>query len=134
MILPFPRLSCSVLLFLCMHCPQMIILHCLRRSYSHCVEGLAINLQYRHCKACYNYLDAHSLALQNSFSSYNALSCLINFNSMNLPFPRLSCPVPFFLCMHCPQMVILYCLRRSNIRCVDDLTITFQSRHCNSLQ
>ena len=46
--------------------------------------------------ACNNYLDAHLLALQNSFNSYNASSCLNFFSSMTLPFSRLSCSVPSF--------------------------------------
>ena len=53
---------------------------------------------------------------------------------MTLPFSRLSCSVLLFVCMPCPQLIILYCWRRSYIRCVDDLTITLQSRSCNSLR
>ena len=53
--------------------------------------------------ACNQYLDAHLLALQNSFSfSYKALSCLINFNSMTLPFPNsVFRSFFFFACLVC---------------------------------
>ena len=77
-------------------------------------------------------------AFQNSFSClakpFNTSSCLINFNSMALPFPRHSFSVLLFLYLPCPQTIILYCLRQSNMGCVDGLTITLKYRPCNCSQ
>ena len=44
MSLPYSRLSCSVLRFLCMPCLHMAILYCLRRVCICCVDDLTINL------------------------------------------------------------------------------------------
>ena len=56
------------------------------------------------------------------------VSILHRSNSMTMPFPVL-----LSRCMPCLQMIILYCLRRSYIRCVDDLTISLHYRlSCNT--
>ena len=62
---PFPRLSCSVLLFFCMPCPQMSFLHCLRRSNICCVDDLAISFKYRYCNAS-NYYSIANITLATS--------------------------------------------------------------------
>ena len=134
MTLPFQRLSCSVPSFSLHALPAnghsalfTSILYSLRWRLDCYPCGIALVI------ACNNYLDAHLLSPQNCFSSYNASSCLINFNSVILPFPRLQLFGLSFLCRPCLQMIILHWLRRSFIRCVDDLTITLQYHPCNSI-
>ena len=133
MTLPFPRLSCSVLLFLRIPCPQMIILYCLRRSNIRCIDDLTMALQYRPCSCRLGFSVHRFLCMPcpqmiiNSLSSYNSSSCLIIFDSMTLPFPRLSfLSFFFFACLCRPRMAILNWLSRYNIYGVDDLAITLQ--------
>ena len=74
----------------CILFPLMIIVCCLRRFSFCCVNDSTIAFQYRPCYSLWYLfiLDLNLLVLQNSFSSCNAISCLTNYNSMSLSFPR----------------------------------------------
>ena len=107
MTLPFSRLSVWSFLFFA----------CLARKLPSCVV----------------YVDI-TFAAVSSFTcparTSDASSFLMLCNSMNLPFSTLSCSVLLFLCMPCPQIAILSCLRRYNIHCGEFLYLSGKNLRC----